>query len=337
MAKGGDVFVLDMGEQVKILDLVKKLIRFSGKVVETEQNKHLNPIKIIYTGLRPGEKLYEELLISGQIGNTSHPKIMQLKEPCPDDRNFEQFLENLNDVLKVRDISALKLLLSKNNLGYVSPNDSQIVQAKNDKSVQALCSKDLLEAMGNKSVAGDTGLEDSRAESESTLQSKSFPPKSILGLKQKYLINVLHKYFLLSRGLTMGVRCAVFNDKEEVLLVKHTYIEGWHLPGGGIDIDESAEEAVFREVREETSIMLREKPKLLGVYHSKHISKRDHVVLFIAEKFSKDESVGSSFEISASKFIPINSLPDDLEASSRYWLTEALSRRGNKTDKALIC
>ena len=337
MAKGGDVFVLDMGEQVKILDLVKKLIRFSGKVVETEQNKHLNPIKIIYTGLRPGEKLYEELLISGQIGNTSHPKIMQLKEPCPDDRNFEQFLENLNDVLKVRDISALKLLLSKNNLGYVSPNDSQIVQAKNDKSVQALCSKDLLEATGKKSVAGDTGLEDSRAECESTLQSKSFPPKSILGLKQKYLINVLHKYFLLSRGLTMGVRCAVFNDKEEVLLVKHTYIEGWHLPGGGIDIDESAEEAVFREVREETSIMLREKPKLLGVYHSKHISKRDHVVLFIAEKFSKDESVGSSFEISASKFIPINSLPDDLEASSRYWLTEALSRRGNKTDKALIC
>ncbi|UZP74303.1 NUDIX domain-containing protein [Candidatus Paraluminiphilus aquimaris] len=337
MAKGGDVFVLDMGDQVKILDLVKKLIRFSGKVVETEQNKHLNPIKIIYTGLRPGEKLYEELLISGEFKKTSHPKIMQLKEPCPDDRNHEQFLENLNDVLKVRDISALKLLLSKNNLGYVSQNDSQIVQTKNEKSFQALGSKDLLEATEKKSVAGDTGLEDSRAECESALQSKSFPPKSVLGLKQKYLINVLHKYFLLSRGLTMGVRCAVFNDKEEVLLVKHTYIEGWHLPGGGIDIDESAEEAVFREVREETSIMLREKPKLLGVYHSKHVSKRDHVVLFIADKYSKDESVDSSFEISASKFIPINSLPDDLEASSRYWLTEALSRRGNKTDKALIC
>jgi ADP-ribose pyrophosphatase YjhB (NUDIX family) len=168
---------------------------------------------------------------------------------------------------------------------------------------------------------------DSQFEHKSSLHPIGMQFKSNLLDRYKYLRNILHKYFLLSRALTMGVRCAVFNEKEEVLLVKHTYIGGWHLPGGGIDIGESAEEAVHREIREETSIDLMEKPKLLGIFYSKKLNKRDHVVLFSSDKFSIDESVTGSFEISSSKFFPVNDLPDELDASSRYWLIEAFSER----------
>ena len=148
----------------------------------------------------------------------------------------------------------------------------------------------------------------------------------------KYFTNLLHKYFLLSRGLTVGVRCAVFNENDEVLLVQHTYIEGWHLPGGGLDIGESAEEAVLREVHEETAILLQDKPKLLGIFHPKKYSKRDHVVLYSSEKFSVDEFASRSPEINNFKFFSIDSLPDDLDASSRFWLCEAFSKRGNRRE-----
>lgn len=79
LAKGGDVFVLDMGEPVKILDLAKRMIRLSGLTQKTSSNPE-GDIEIIITGLRPGEKLYEELLIGGDAKKTQHPKIMTADE-----------------------------------------------------------------------------------------------------------------------------------------------------------------------------------------------------------------------------------------------------------------
>ena len=79
MAKGGDVFVLDMGEPVKILDLAYRMINLSGLSPITNENPE-GDIKVVFTGLRPGEKLYEELLIGHNVIQSEHPQIMQAKE-----------------------------------------------------------------------------------------------------------------------------------------------------------------------------------------------------------------------------------------------------------------
>lgn len=94
MAKGGEVFVLDMGEPVKIADLAKRMIRLSGhKLKEAEEQEG---IEIQYIGLRPGEKLYEELIISGDnIADTSHPLIMQATEKSYSEQEIEQFINQI--------------------------------------------------------------------------------------------------------------------------------------------------------------------------------------------------------------------------------------------------
>ena len=75
MARGGEVYVLDIGEPVKIVDLAKTLVRLSGRTVKSEGD-----IEIVFSGLRPGEKLYQELLIGGAVEGTDHPKIMSAME-----------------------------------------------------------------------------------------------------------------------------------------------------------------------------------------------------------------------------------------------------------------
>ncbi len=79
MGKGGDVFVLDMGEPVKIAELAAKLIKLSGLEVKDELNPN-GDVEIQFTGLRPGEKLYEELLIGDNVGQTRHERIMTADE-----------------------------------------------------------------------------------------------------------------------------------------------------------------------------------------------------------------------------------------------------------------
>ena len=79
MAQGGDVFVLDMGEPVKIVDLAARMIRLTGLTVQDSDNPD-GDIEIEFTGLRPAEKLYEELLIGENVTGTEHPRIMRAEE-----------------------------------------------------------------------------------------------------------------------------------------------------------------------------------------------------------------------------------------------------------------
>jgi FlaA1/EpsC-like NDP-sugar epimerase len=82
MGKGGEVFLLDMGEPVKILDLARRMIQLSGLSSKDENNPE-GDIEIAFTGLRPGEKLYEELLIGDDAMPTDHPRIRRAKEGFP--------------------------------------------------------------------------------------------------------------------------------------------------------------------------------------------------------------------------------------------------------------
>jgi len=121
MGTGGDVFVLDMGEPVKIYDLAKKMIHLSG--FEVKDKKHPDgEIEIHFTDLRPGEKLFEELLIGNNVSATQHPEIMRAEEDFLIYSELEKILQELNKACDNYDIEAIKAILLNNQIGYAPTN-----------------------------------------------------------------------------------------------------------------------------------------------------------------------------------------------------------------------
>lgn len=141
----------------------------------------------------------------------------------------------------------------------------------------------------------------------------------------KFIRKIFHFYFLLKRPLTMGVRVIVENDNGEILLVKHSYVSGWYLPGGGVETHETFEETALKELREETGVELLEAPKLLAIYKNKHASKRDHVVLYKAGKWREAEAFKPNKEIVEIGFFPLDDLPKDITAGNLARLEEHYS------------
>ncbi|MEX0965415.1 MAG: nucleoside-diphosphate sugar epimerase/dehydratase [Pseudohongiellaceae bacterium] len=121
MATGGDVFVLDMHEPIKIIDLAKKMVHLMGYEVKDE-NSYRGDIAIEYTGLRPGEKLYEELLIGESVTGTEHPKIMRAKEETLSWDELEVLLSRLELACKQFDLNEIRKLLMKAVVGF-EPKD----------------------------------------------------------------------------------------------------------------------------------------------------------------------------------------------------------------------
>jgi FlaA1/EpsC-like NDP-sugar epimerase len=117
MAKGGDVFVLDMGESVRIGDLARRMVELSGLSVRDEENPD-GDIEIQVTGLRPGEKLYEELLIGDNPQPTAHPRIMKAHEKFLPWPLLEQKLTVLSAALDANDVPAIRHLLEAVVSGY---------------------------------------------------------------------------------------------------------------------------------------------------------------------------------------------------------------------------
>jgi FlaA1/EpsC-like NDP-sugar epimerase len=122
MAKGGDVFVLDMGQPVKIMDLARRMIELSGLTVRDQENPD-GDVEIEITGLRPGEKLYEELLIGDNPKSTLHPRIMRAQEEFILWGEFEHKLKSLEIALNVNDVGVIRLMLQQLVTGYL-PSDA---------------------------------------------------------------------------------------------------------------------------------------------------------------------------------------------------------------------
>ncbi len=122
MGKNSEVFVLDMGESVKILDLIHKMINLSGFTVRNEKNPN-GDIEIKIIGLRPGEKLYEELLIGDNPQKTNHPKIQKISDPSIPFNQLEIDLKNLNNLLDNNNVNEVKYLLAKLIKLYKSNSD----------------------------------------------------------------------------------------------------------------------------------------------------------------------------------------------------------------------
>ena len=117
MAKGGDVFVLDMGESVKIMDLAQRMIELSGLTERTEANPD-GDIAIEVTGLRPGEKLFEELLIGNDPQPTLHPRIMKASEEKMAWADLQDSLNAMQVALDVNDVGVLRRMLEQLVSGY---------------------------------------------------------------------------------------------------------------------------------------------------------------------------------------------------------------------------
>jgi FlaA1/EpsC-like NDP-sugar epimerase len=121
-AEGGDVFILDMGDQVKILDLAKKLIYLSGRNISYDSEKEGIEIKEI--GLRPGEKLYEELLISGDKLSTANPKIFRSIEEFLTKEKLDEVLHDLKNAAVNNDTIKIRNIIKSNVEGYQDSNNS---------------------------------------------------------------------------------------------------------------------------------------------------------------------------------------------------------------------
>jgi ADP-ribose pyrophosphatase YjhB (NUDIX family) len=130
-----------------------------------------------------------------------------------------------------------------------------------------------------------------------------------------------------SRGMTLGVRAAVFDREDRVFLVKHTYVPGWYLPGGGVEVGETIEQALARELAEEGHIRLEGMPSLLGIYHNREASRRDHVAFFVARRFTQERPRLPDREIAEAGLFPVAALPEDVTAATRRRLDEVAGRR----------
>ena len=117
LAQGGDVFVLDMGQSVRIIDLATRMIELSGSTVRSETNPS-GDIEIKFTGLRPGEKLYEELLIEGDLEATDHPKVMRSAESFLLWEDLSKILQRLEAAIDRRDEETVLQILQQNVAGY---------------------------------------------------------------------------------------------------------------------------------------------------------------------------------------------------------------------------
>jgi FlaA1/EpsC-like NDP-sugar epimerase len=117
MGEGGDVFVLDMGEPVRILDLARRMIRLSGLEIRDQDNPD-GDIEIQFTGLRPGEKLFEELLIGDDVQSTSHPLIMKANEEVIAWNELQVFIDALSDALEKYDQQEIRKILTEAISGF---------------------------------------------------------------------------------------------------------------------------------------------------------------------------------------------------------------------------
>ena len=122
--------------------------------------------------------------------------------------------------------------------------------------------------------------------------------------------------------MTLGTRIIVTNKEGAVLLVRHTYIDGWHLPGGGVDVGENCDDAALRELREETGVELAQAPALIGVFFNRKASKRDHVMLYACKVDDPKLTPPTGREIAEIGFYGLDALPAGTTESTRQRLDE---------------
>jgi ADP-ribose pyrophosphatase YjhB (NUDIX family) len=145
------------------------------------------------------------------------------------------------------------------------------------------------------------------------------------------LRRVFHLYWRFARGMTLGVRAVVLDGDGRVFLVKHSYVSGWHLPGGGVEVGETLRDALQRELAEEGRIEVQGEPALHGVFLNRHVSRRDHVAIYVVRDFHQDRLPQPNREIVASGFFSAAALPLGTTPGTRRRIAEVLEGQAPTT------
>jgi ADP-ribose pyrophosphatase YjhB (NUDIX family) len=134
---------------------------------------------------------------------------------------------------------------------------------------------------------------------------------------------LFHLYFLLRRPMTVGVRGLVHDEAaNSVLLVRHTYVPGWQLPGGGVELGETTLQSLERELAEEGNIEFTGTPELRSVHLNRRASRRDHVAFYLITAFRQTSPRLGDREIAEAAFFPLDRLPKETTPATRRRLAE---------------
>jgi ADP-ribose pyrophosphatase YjhB (NUDIX family) len=134
---------------------------------------------------------------------------------------------------------------------------------------------------------------------------------------------LFHLYVRTMRGATLGVRALVLDGEGRVLLVEHTYIKGWYMPGGGVERGETVEHALARELVEEAGVEMIGRPRLLSIHDNRRVFKGDHVLVYRVESWKPCPATSRGEILNVGWFAPA-ALPADTTLATRRRLAEAL-------------
>jgi 8-oxo-dGTP pyrophosphatase MutT (NUDIX family) len=148
--------------------------------------------------------------------------------------------------------------------------------------------------------------------------------------RTRVVVWLMHRVFYLTRGMTVGVRAACFDGEGRVFLVRHTYVPGWYMPGGGMERGETALGALHKELREEGNLVVKGEPQLVHVYYNRKASKRDHVLFYRVDVEQTTPRL-PNMEIAESGFYALDALPDGVTDATLRRLRE-LSGEAERSD-----
>ena len=141
-----------------------------------------------------------------------------------------------------------------------------------------------------------------------------------------WLKPLMFRYWRLRRGITLGVRVALFDDSNRICLVRHTYAPGWHFPGGGVEITQTARQAALAELRQEAHIDWQGDLELFAIYKNPKDNLRDHICLYTARGWCGGHNPVPDMEIAECRFFSLSGLPAQTTASTRARLDEIAGR-----------
>ncbi|WP_083509498.1 NUDIX domain-containing protein [Hyphomicrobium sulfonivorans] len=146
---------------------------------------------------------------------------------------------------------------------------------------------------------------------------------AILNDAAKYVLKkALQRYWRLTRGMTLGAQGVLIDPQGRIVLIRHTYVQGWRFPGGGVEHGETIVEALRRELREETGAEITAEPELFGIYSSAPVFPNDHVALYLVRNWQRDRVPAPNHEIAEHGLFAPDDLPADVSDGTARRIAE---------------